>query len=255
MMRGGVRSIIRGGTAQRGAYSPIPGVMFDGTNDHLLTSTFTPLGQSPHFMFRVSLLVNGGEGTNRVIFSDVNSKIVFEHDESDQLQFYCFDQSGENYLLFSSGNQYFTTGQWITVCCSVDTNREGPKLAHFTVNGVDDLGYVADFSGAFDIDQSAISWNIGSINYDQMLYRGGMAGLWIGLGQYLNVSDKYERLKFIEGNGKPKVDLGPDGSAPTGLAPEIYLNNEYASFEINKGTEGDLTVYGALTGADSGPTD
>ena len=58
------------------------------------------------------------------------------------------------------------------------------------------------------------------------------------------------RRKFIDSAGKP-VDLGADGSTPTGSSPLIYLSlreGEGAEqFAVNRGTGIDFTVRGSVS--------
>lgn len=49
------------------------------------------------------------------------------------------------------------------------------------------------------------------------------------------------------------MNLGVDGSTPTGVAPAIYLNKRAALFGQNLGTGGDFTVNGAPKDANSTP--
>lgn len=66
------------------------------------------------------------------------------------------------------------------------------------------------------------------------------------------------RRKFIDANGRP-VDLGADGSTPTGTAPAIFLRRApdaaASTWADNLGTCGPFTVTGAFTNAPSSPTD
>lgn len=61
------------------------------------------------------------------------------------------------------------------------------------------------------------------------------------------------RRKFISASMKP-VDLGSDGSTPTGAAPAIFLSGDHSSFGSNKGTGGSFALTGTLTDAASSPS-
>ena len=60
---------------------------------------------------------------------------------------------------------------------------------------------------------------------------------WYLTNEYLDLSIEANRLKFRSAAGKP-VDLGTDGSTPTGTAPFMYMRNPYDSFDTNNGSGG-----------------
>jgi len=75
----------------------------------------------------------------------------------------------------------------------------------------------------------------------------------------LDLDTVSNRRLFNDGSGggaggKP-VNLGSDGSTPTGNQPIIYLNGDETNFQINAGSGGNLTVTGALTACSDGPSD
>lgn len=75
----------------------------------------------------------------------------------------------------------------------------------------------------------------------------------------LDFSSEAVRRNFIDADGKP-VDLGTDGSTPTGAAPLIYFRRvpgeSAASYAVNKGSAQDFVVNGTLTDSAQGsPTD
>lgn len=97
---------------------------------------------------------------------------------------------------------------------------------------------------------------VGGDNSDS--YTGYLADCWVGAGQLLDLSVTANRRKFISASGKP-VDLGADGSTPTGTAPAIFLSipngGTPANFANNLGTGGSFAITGALTLAPSSPSD
>lgn len=81
-----------------------------------------------------------------------------------------------------------------------------------------------------------------------------MADVWIAPGVSLDLSVDANRRKFISAAGKP-VDLGANGELPTGSPPTIFFSGDKDAFPVNKGTGGAFTLVGALTDADSRPSD
>ena len=62
------------------------------------------------------------------------------------------------------------------------------------------------------------------------------------------------RRKFIDVDGKP-VDLGSDGSTPTGTVPLMFFSGPTDDWHINKGSVGGFTETGAFTDAPYSPSD
>ena len=79
-----------------------------------------------------------------------------------------------------------------------------------------------------------------------------IADFWLDFGTYLDLSDVNIRRQFIDASGFP-VNLGTDGSRPTGSPPDIFLSGATASWHTNKGTGGGFTENGALTDAITDP--
>jgi hypothetical protein len=70
-----------------------------------------------------------------------------------------------------------------------------------------------------------------------------MAIIWFDTEQFIDITIEANRRKFIDANQMP-VALGPDGSLPTGTAPQVYLDNPLSTFHRNRGTSVDFTVFG-----------
>lgn len=80
-----------------------------------------------------------------------------------------------------------------------------------------------------------------------------VADYYLAIGQWLDLADPANVAKFIA-DGKP-VDLGSDGSTPTGTAPTIFFSGDASGFVTNRGTGGAFTLTGELTNAASSPSD
>lgn len=118
--------------------------------------------------------------------------------------------------------------------------------------------------GASDV--SATTTNAGNVAYsDAGTYSMGasagagfkcsldIADLYIGMNQFLDISSPANLAKFNVG-GHP-VDLGSDGSTPTGTAPVGYFSGAVATWHVNKGTGGNLftAAAGALAASSTNP--
>jgi len=81
-----------------------------------------------------------------------------------------------------------------------------------------------------------------------------IADLYLNTATSLDLSSTANRRKFISAEDKP-VDLGSDGSTPTGTAPLIFLSNPTATWQNNLGSGGNFNENGALTDAGDSPSD
>jgi len=74
---------------------------------------------------------------------------------------------------------------------------------------------------------------------------------------FYDLSIQANRRKFIDGSGNP-VDLGANGSLPTGSQPEVFLHTAvggtFAAFLANLGTTGALTTAGSASACPPIPT-
>lgn len=89
-------------------------------------------------------------------------------------------------------------------------------------------------------------------------FDGGLAEFYVAIGQWLDLSNAANILKFRTAGGKP-ANLGATGSLPTGSTPSIYLHIDdgeaAANFATNRAGNGNFTVSGALSTFGSSPSD
>lgn len=88
---------------------------------------------------------------------------------------------------------------------------------------------------------------------------GGMAECYLALGATaLDLSNPANVQKFRSTLGKP-VNLGTDGSIPTGTAATVYQHLDdgeaAANFATNRGSGGNFTITGTLTTFATSPSD
>jgi len=149
-------------------------------------------------------------------------------------------------------------GSWVPIFVSSDTTgASNPKPCQIFIGDTDVTNVTSSTGGAFSTAFNGLDFVIGGDTFGDNLI-GYLADTWIGVGQYLDWSVVGNRRKFMDAGGKP-VDLGSDGSSPTGTAPAIFLSIPHggtpANFATNLGTGGNFSVTGALTLAPSSPSD
>lgn len=169
---------------------------------------------------------------------------------------YFFDTYTEDFSkgLVTHGNPLsFPKSVWLNVKGSSNTNfSAGNKIAQLYVGDTNVVTSIDDIFDAFFPAWNGVPFFIGTD--DQSPLTGNVADFWFAPGQFIDFSIEANRRKFIGADGKP-VDLGSDGSAPTGAAPTIFLSGDDAGFATNRGTGGAFTLTGALTNASTSPSD
>jgi hypothetical protein len=143
-------------------------------------------------------------------------------------------------------------GEWTNILFAVDTNHAaGQKVGLITVDRVSRVVTVAaDAADAFDIGWSQDAASTAIRGMPQSL-----ADPYVAMGQFADVSTLTAMNKFSDTDNKP-IDLGADGSLPTGTAPTMFFSGNAASFATNKGTGGAFTASGdPITNAATSPSD
>lgn len=155
-------------------------------------------------------------------------------------------------------------GAWFNRLVALDMNHAaGARIAQVYINDVAiplDAGapfVPIDAGAAFQMAFSASIWKIAGSNvHGSQFY---LAESYCAAGQILDLSVTANRRKFISATGKP-VDLGADGSTPTGVKPTYFLHQPHgdsdpATFLLNAAGTGAFTNNGdPLTIAPSSPS-
>lgn len=172
-----------------------------------------------------------------------------------KLEFYMGANAYADGYGFTSTATFTGPFGWRHVLASWDTNFSvGNKLVHLYVNDVSAFNAVAFDDGvAFNIDYTESDWGIATdpaAAFGEL--DGELAEFWFAPGQFLDFSVAANRRKFIT-SAVAAVNLGSDGSLPTGTAPLVYLKGPASSFPTNAGTGGGMTLTGTLTDSSADP--
>ena len=152
--------------------------------------------------------------------------------------------------LLNSNGQFDSSSRnpnWNHVLCS---GNLATSTAHLYANGVNVFDTTADYFVNSNIDFTA-DFHFGNVN-SSAHFHGEIAEFWLD-DSFIDFSSSTNREKF-RSSGGAAVDVGSDGSTPTGSSPLVYLHLDSGetgnNFASNAGTGGDLTVTaGALTNA------
>lgn len=173
------------------------------------------------------------------------------------------DAAGASFIDASEGMALAGLAEWHHVLLAFQTNlAAGNKILKGYVDDV--LVFSApgnDPSDAFDISTNGKEFVFGGYGDPMDGIAGDFADVWFAPGaNLLTAGDIAEatRRKFISAEGKP-VNLGADGSTPTGTAPAMFFRRAPAAaastFGNNLGTGGAFTITGTLTNAATSPSD
>jgi len=229
-------------------------VDLDGTNDFLTRGAgLTGAIDSQTGILSTWVRLDGGDATAMNLLTDSASNQIIRRNGANNFSFDL--TNGANFYTFRSTTAYTASGTWRHVLASWNTNfTSGNRLGHLYVNDVSDFTLGSESASAFLIDYTLADWGIGARPDGNGKLNGCLSEFYFAPGQFLDFSVQANRRKFISATGKP-VDLGADGSLPTGTAPIIYLNNPAGTFGTNKGTGGNFTVTGTLDTASTSPSD
>lgn len=227
------------------------GVNFDGTNDYLsrgadLTGNADSKLWSGSFWWRraatgFSWVYHGNGGaagaqTWHILFN-----------VSEQVAFSAENAAGAGILSITTSAIADTTN-WHHVMWSFDLANASNR--HVYVDGVSDITVATYTDDTMNFTET--NHFIGARTDAAQKYNGDLADFWVAPGQYIDLSQAANRLKFYGPTGGA-VDLGSDGATPTATAPRVYFSGATVDWHTNKGTGGGFTENGALTDAATNP--
>ncbi len=146
------------------------------------------------------------------------------------------------------------TDSWHHLMFSVDMADTGKR--HSYLDGVSTATWATYVNSNIDFTRSGHA--VGSVESITGFndYKGNLADFWLAFGQYIDLSLQGNRERFIDGSGKP-VDLGSDGSKPTGTPPLVFFKGDASVWNAgtNLGSAQNFTMGASVTDASSSPSD
>jgi hypothetical protein len=236
-----VRNAVRGvGRPSFGIF----GASFDGTNDYLSRGAdLAGNADGATGIFVARIRFNGGDGVVQKLYSTNSAKVEIIKQLDNTLLFKMLDSTSAAKIEIASTGTITADGRYHNILCSWDTSADANN--HLYIDDASDLTLTTRVAG--DIDYTVTEHVIGAF------WIGGIAKVNADINfMYFNVdtgidfSVEANRRKFFNSQGQPVLNSNGDGSAATGTAPIMYFAGDYASWHINKGTGGGLTVTGSL---------
>lgn len=227
-------------------------VVFDGTNDSMARGAdLTGNADSKSGLISFWIKFNGGDGSSQIVYGDNDiSGTVFKN-ASDNIEIQFENASSVDILNVKSTETVTVSSGWTHVLIAYDLATTTTQIIVDGVSGRTETTVTDD-----TIDYTRTNHIIGEFLTFFRL-NADIADLYINFGETLDISVEANERKFRDANGKP-VDLGSDGSLPTGTAPIMFFRADSgtpSSFATNRGTGGNMTITGTLTQASTSPSD
>jgi len=229
-------------------------VLFDGTNDYLNRGAdLSGTADGTNVLISFWMNLKGGDSAASQIMWVYGGYLEVSRASSNKFTFSFYSTGASQIVYFSSSSTYVLAGGWLHVLASFKTTVS--TAAHLYINDSDEYAATTLTAGTLDLTHS--DWTIGKHGAAAPIIHADIADFYFA-EEYLDISSVANRRKFIDAAGKP-VNLGADGSTPTGTQPITYHHMDVggtpANFGINLGSGGGMTVNGAFTAGTDNPSD
>ena len=229
------------------------GVNFGGTNEYLargadLTGNADSKLVTGAFWVRFNSATSGTEeiwSTSTTITTAPRFRV--SRFSNEQLVIVGTNSSATSILVVVSSNGVFADTDWHHVCFSFDMSDTAKR--HIYIDDVADLTAITYTNDTIDFSPATgpnhwVGASRGTGTPSSFL-PGDLADFWLDFGTYVDLSVSSNRRKFVGASAANSVDLGSDGSTPTGSAPIVFLSGATSTWHTNDGTGGGFTENGA----------
>lgn len=246
--------LVEGGGGGGGDPKTVNAVKFDGTNDSLTRGAqLTGAADGENLLFSAWFNFKGGDDAVLQFLAGSTNRIQVFRRASNEIQI-TFKSSNPTTLYNGQTVNKFNTvinGGWrhLLIAAQLDVT---PIVQIFVDDAVQtQTVFTAPVNG--DIDWTEADFAVGATTGAANKLNSDLAEVYL-TNEFLDISVESNRRKFITALGKP-VELGADGSTPTGTAPLVFLEGPTVSWHTNDGSGGGFTENGALTDGASSPSD
>ena len=229
------------------------GVIFDGTNDYLTRgANLTGLVDGKEGIISFWLDLQGGDGTFNTVTATSAALTEWFVGRNGSNRFIIRGRATNDVLVLEmlSNTTYTASNAWLHVLMSWDLANTTGWLY---IDDVNDLQAGPTFVNA-NIDYTQGNFSIGGTTNGASKLNAYISDLYVNTVTHFDLSVESNRRKFIDANGKP-VDLGSDGSTPTGSQPIVFHKGPASGWHTNQGSGGGMTLNGALADAPTSPSD
>ena len=141
--------------------------------------------------------------------------------------------------------------QWFPYCASHDRSNTRSQLYCNDVDMLDGVTPQTGYDNDLDLEGFLAVIGMNVLKTTSVKATFDVSHIWISR-QSVDFSDSAVRAKFYDSNMKP-VDLGVDGSTPTGVQPDHFAPD--GDLANNLGTQSNWTEIGTVPNSSTSPTD
>ena len=233
-------------------------VHFDGAGDYLMRGGgLTGAADNKVGLFSWWINMKDGDGTDRELIAGTQTKFHCQIRASNEIWVNLVDTvPSANIWFVKSGDTFEEADGWKHFLCSLNA---ATSTGYMYISDAGTVNDVADTMSAESYSDQVGDWTIADWSINSGVTYPGQTGINADIAElyftneFLDLSVEANRRKFIGANGRP-VDLGDDGSEPTGTAPLVYLKNPVETWHINAGSGGGFTETGELTAGTDSPS-
>ncbi len=231
---------------------PVNAVEFDGANDFLVINPgLTGAVDGKKGIASVWVKQDDVTGTEN-IYQTQTGRFLVRRNSNGAMGVAGANTSGTFFFNEETSNTDFGENRnWTHFLASWDTTIPGSAKVY--IDDVLDQNEIAFSNDTIDYTNGFVGVGATPASGNQK-FNGCMSEIYINYVEFLDLTVESNRRKFIGSTGKP-VDLGSDGSTPTGTQPIVYLNGDSTNFQINQGSGENFAVTGALTACSTSPSD
>jgi hypothetical protein len=243
-----------GGGPSDPAEIAVNAVDFDGTNDYLLRGgDYTGAADGQVGSIAAWIKMNDGDAAHQIIKflgNGGDQRLIFRRSNDGTLLLQLTNASAAVILQVRTDFLVRVADGWKCIMASWDTGVAQEAMIYLGDTAAT-LTVDTQIQGTLDLTIGEVS--IGAFDNGTNKLDACLAQFYFNPAKFIDFAVESNRRKFFSSGGNP-VDLGADGSRPTGTAPILFLSGATASWHTNKGTGGGMTENGALTDCATSPS-
>lgn len=233
-------------------FEDLDGVLFNGTDNVLLkTSDLTGNVNGKKGIISYWIKLQSQDDDLLYPFQNLNGTVATIRTTDNSMRMNLYGASSYAWDVTTSSDTFTSSSDWVHFMASWDLAN---TIGHVYVNGTSDQATIDTSPQDETIDYTKSRWGIGASSTPGNYCNADFCQFYVNLAEYIDLSDQSNRALFY--NNGP-VDLGSDGSTPTGNAPIIFQNiaagADISGFITNKGSGGGFTLTGTLSRSSTRP--
>lgn len=229
-----------------------------GSDDSMRVTT-TPTGLTDGKAFTISFWhrLDGSDGSIQrytTFASSSSNRLNVSKTTGNALNLTGQNSAGTS-ILSATGTTTLVAGSaWRHIICSIDLANTANRACYID-DSAESVTWTTYTDDTLDMDiattpRYTIMGSNGATPAN--LVDGCIAEFWFD-DVFIDLSVEATRRKFRSAAGKP-VNLGADGSVPTGSQPVLYFKTASPNFETNSGSGGNFTENGAIDACSNSPS-